>query len=197
MGFFDDEDVSEISDNPFALPDDTYICLIIEAVNKATNVDPTGIKTPKTGLNMKYQIEEGPYRKQTLTEWMRTPDKMDADFAGMATKQEIEDDSATVEGIEKRVKYYKALSVLKKHFLSYGFGADELGNLKEDGSDLIGKRVKVRTRTVTDDNKDTRVKIVGTYICDEIGDTDVDFGEWAVDADALDQSDITTDEVPF
>jgi len=130
--FGDDVDIDDIPDNPNHLPEDIYVCRISKAVMKPTNAGD------KVGLTLTYQIIEGPYSSSfPFTEWLWIP--------------KVE------KGVELTVEEIRANSRLKNHFISAGFGADEIRGKKP--RDLIGKVLKVKTRNKMDKDKNERINI--------------------------------------
>jgi hypothetical protein len=133
MSFFDNvENLDEIPDDPFALPDNTYLCRIVEATHDHTKNDKN-----KFGILVKYQIIEGPFSSFfPFGEWLHTPNPSD-DPNDMQTM--------------------RSYANLKKHFMAYGFGADELKSVTVE--DLKDREVYVKTYTKKDKEGRNNIRI--------------------------------------
>ena len=142
MSFFGKvKNLDEVPDNPFDLPNDTYLCEIIDADHKPTAAGD------KEGIIVKYQIIEGDHSNFfPFTEWLWTPDMDPDDIEDPKLKRSVE----------------MAYSNLKKHFLSYGFGADELESVTPKDNKvpaLIGRRVYLKCGTVKQKDGRKNVKV--------------------------------------
>lgn len=148
MGFFDlVEDLSEIPDDPFHLPEDIYPVIIIEAAKKPTAADPK-----KFGLSIKSSITDGPYKGRQLSYWLWTP------------TEAPEDDNVAV-------KQQQAFSSLINFFKCAGYGMDEMNDI--DAADLIGKEQKWRTRNKKNDDR-TNINIAAIYPLDDPDESDAE-----------------------
>lgn len=149
MSFFDNvDDLDTIPDDPFGLPDNTYKVRIVEAKYGPTQ----GTKedaNPKFGITVKYQITEGDYVTAfPFTEWLHTPGGSDD-----PTSPDIR----------------RSLSNLKKHFLAYGFGVDEIRGIKPDGEEvpaLVDREVFVKVRTRPDKNQRKQIQVQDLFSID-------------------------------
>lgn len=80
MGLFGEVDASEVSDNPWYVPEDTYKCVLTEAGLK------TSTKNDKEGLAFKWVIEEddSEYDGNSISDWLtlhrdKSKDELTAD----------------------------------------------------------------------------------------------------------------------
>lgn len=145
MSFFDNvKNLDEIPDDPFGIPDGTYKIRVIEATHNPTKNDQN-----KFGLLLKYQVIEGPYSNAfPFTEWLHTPGQNDD---------------------PSDVNIMRSYANLKKHFLAFGFGADELHLASPET--LIEREAMVKIRTVQDKNDPSRkqIRIQDIYSADTQG----------------------------
>lgn len=148
MSFFDGvKNLDEIPDDPFALPDNTYRCRIVSAEHNPTRNDPN-----KYGILVKYQIIEGDYSNfLPFGEWIHTPNSSD------------DPDNPQIR---------RSYANLKKHFIAYGFGADELAGVTVEA--LKDREVYIKTRSVKENGR-TNIKVSDlTPVSDGSG---IDFGD--------------------
>lgn len=161
--FFDAvDDLDDIPDDPFALPNNTYKVRIT-----AANYGPTqGTKdqdVPKYGITVTYQIIEGEYSTFfPFTEWLHVPGEND-------------DPNDPDEKVRSAVR--RSHSSLKKHFLAYGFEQSELRNIKpENGLKkpgevpmLVDREVFVKVTTKLDKNKRKQIQVQDQFRVDSDG----------------------------
>ena len=126
MSFFDNvKNLDEIPDDPFGLPDNTYLCRIVDATHGPTK------DGSKYGILVKYQIIEGAYSSFIpFGEWLHTPGESD----------DVNDPQIV-----------RSYANLKKHFKAYGFGEDEIRTITVE--DLKDCEVYVKTYTKTENGR--------------------------------------------
>lgn len=118
MGLFDELDVAGAADNPFAIPDDTYECVVSDVVTKKN-------QKGNMGMTVTYTISDGQYKGRKITEYRRYPHKDDADVLNEA-------DAAN------------ARSYIKRTLARLGIPEDRMNSV--DKSDLIGIQCYVSTQ---------------------------------------------------
>jgi hypothetical protein len=163
FSFFDGvDDIEDVSNDPFFMPDDMYRWRIVEAT-----VSPTKAGD-KTGLKIKLQCAEGPFKGNIQwAPWRRIPFQADADFAELLSS---DDDSVKSDAVNAMRKLQ---AQLRKDFEAYGFGADELKSLNlKDTTPFIGREVMGRVRNQTNDVDENERKIIGLYKVDEVSGED-------------------------
>jgi len=72
MGLFDELDVAGAADNPFAIPDDVYPCVVSDVVVKKN-------AKGNMGMTVTYTIADGKYKGRKITEYRRMPHKEDSE----------------------------------------------------------------------------------------------------------------------
>lgn len=124
MGIFGDLDVASASDNPFAIPDNTYECYLTEVAVRPTK------DGSKVGLNLTYRIASGDKEDRRIKEWKHIPAGSDLTSTDSEVKAAAE----------------RALSFLKMRLKELGVPAEKMNDLQPD--DLIGKHVNVSVKTI-------------------------------------------------
>lgn len=163
MSFFDGvEDLDTIPDDPFGIPDNTYRVRIMEAnygPTRATEKDDI----PKYGITVKYQIIDGEYQTAfPFQEWLHTPGK---------------NDDPNDPDPKKKAEVRRSHSNLKKHFLAYGFGVDELRTIvPENGFEtagnvpmLVDREVYVKVKTKLDKQDRKQIQVQDLFSVDSEG----------------------------
>lgn len=175
-GLFDGvDDIEEVAEDPFFMPDDTYLWRITECVRKRS-------KSGKMGLNTKLKCEEGPYKGNTQWgPWRRVPLWSDSDFA--EAKASGNEDVLN----EAKIKFSKAQAQIRQDLTAFGIAVDEMKSVKADKQGnmtaLVGLLVKGRVKNVTNEDGTKERKIVAYYLVDEVSGDDGQggFGQFAGD----------------
>lgn len=132
MGIFGDQDWNSVPDDPFALPDNSYVAFV-------TNVKVGPTKAgDKVGMTITYTIDGGGYDGREVTEWKRIPQV---------------DNPKSPSDSEKR-----DLSFLKARMRDLGVPAERMNSIEPD--DLIGIRCVITTRQSGQYTNVTRVQHV-------------------------------------
>lgn len=118
MGLFDELDVAGAADNPFAIPDDTYACVVSDVITKANDKG-------NMGMTVKYKVTEGQYKDREITEYRRIPHKDDKDQMDEGKKA-------------------SALSYVKLTLSRLGIPEDRMNSVGKD--DLVGIDCYVSTK---------------------------------------------------
>jgi hypothetical protein len=118
MGLFDELDIAGASDNPFAIPDDTYEAVVSDLVVKTNEEKGT------TGMTVKYKITAGEETGREITEYRRMPKATD--------KTPLSDAEAA-----------KARSYIKRTLARLGIPEDRMNSATRD--DLVGIQCYVST----------------------------------------------------
>jgi hypothetical protein len=117
-------DIASASDDPFALPVDSYYCTITGAV-----VAPTKNNPDKYGITYTYTVTDGSYRGQSISDWKEVPSPV--------SKMREENGSDW----EPDKDYLQKLSFLKQRSISFGIPEDRINEVK--ASDLLGLDIVV------------------------------------------------------
>lgn len=125
MSLFGDLDLTDISDDPFAIPDNVYHCHVTGVKSAMTKADPSKNKTSKLGMTIEYSIADGDQKGKKFTEWKRIPEPADP--------KNMTDD-------EKRDATY-----LKKRLVDFGIPADMMNKVMPE--DIIGASLDVKVVT--------------------------------------------------
>lgn len=165
------DDIEDVDNDPFFMPDGVYLWRITEAAAKVS-------KSGKLGLNIKLKVEEGPYKGNTQWgPWRHIPKLSDPD---MVEAKESGNDDVIAEAM---VKFKKKQAQLRSDFEAFGVPADEMKGLNP--KDLVNRLVKGRIKNtvdVDDDGIETKGrKIAAYYIADEVSGEDGQggFGQFA------------------
>lgn len=136
MGLFGDLDVQSAADNPFDIPDGTYVCIINDV-----KVGPTKPKdgVTKIGMTLNYRIDEGEKEDSNISEWKHVPAPEDLESSNSDIKKAAE----------------RSMSFLKSRMIDLGIPADRINDLEPE--DLLGIRCSV---TVAKNGQYTNVKRV-------------------------------------
>lgn len=118
MGLFDELDVAGASDNPFAIPDDVYECVVSDVVTKKN-------QKGNMGMTVTYTISDGQYKGRKITEYRRYPHKEDTDVLSEA-------DAAN------------ARSYIKRTLARLGIPEDRMNTVGK--ADLVGIQCYVSTQ---------------------------------------------------
>ena len=118
MGLFDELDVAGAADNPFAIPDDAYECVVSDVVAKKN-------AKGNMGMTVQYTITDGEYKGRKITEYRRMPHKDDTD---------VLDDAKAAE----------ARSYIKRTLSKLGIPEDRMNSAGKD--DLVGIQCYVSTQ---------------------------------------------------
>lgn len=123
MGLFGDVDASEVPDDPFFVPADTYLCILAEATIQDT-------KTGGQGLSLKWVIEDedSDYVGNNISDWHNI---YSAEFLA---ENEIS---------EANVR--RSRSNMKKRLLELGVTEDEMNEIHENLDTLVGKTAHITT----------------------------------------------------
>lgn len=161
-GFFDGEDVAEVSDDPFGLPDGTYAFKIVKAYIKKTAAGD------KVGLNVQLSCIDSAYRGITVwSQWRRVPMKADPDF-----NSRLASDDADVKSTA-RAEFERLQGFLKRDLLAYGLGANELAAPPKVLLDnLLARKVKARIANETNSDGKSNKAVKALYPYDEVSDED-------------------------
>ena len=117
-GLFDELDIAGAEDNPWAIPDSTYPCVVSDLEVKAN-------QKGNMGMTFKYKVTEGEYAGREVSEYKRLPHSAD---------QEPLD--ATKKG--------QAVSYIKQRLASLGIPEERMNGVTKD--DLIGIECYVSTK---------------------------------------------------
>jgi hypothetical protein len=117
-GMFGDLDLESAQDDPFAIPDNSYVAYLTDV-----RVGPTK-NGDKVGMTMEYTIDEGPHSSKKISEWKQIPQPVDPKNL---TDEEM-----------------RAMSFIKQRMLSLGVPAEKINEVKPD--DLIGTKVVVAVK---------------------------------------------------
>ena len=117
-GMFGDLDLENAQDDPFAVPDNSYVAYLTDV-----KVGPTK-NGDKVGMTLEYTIDEGPHGGKKITEWKQIPQPADP--------KNPSDDEA------------RSMSFIKQRMLSLDVPADKINEVKPD--DLIGTKVVVAVK---------------------------------------------------
>lgn len=110
MGLFDELDVAGAEDDPWAIPDNTYACVVTGAVAKKDRND-------NMGTTFRYKITDGDLTGREISEYKRTPHKEDA------------------EPLEGKARA-DAISYIKQRLGQLGIPEERMNDVDED--DLVG-----------------------------------------------------------
>lgn len=72
MGLFDELDIAGAKDNPWEIPDDTYLCVI-------SNLEVKQNSAGNMGMYLTFTIREGEYAGMEISDYKRVPHKDDKD----------------------------------------------------------------------------------------------------------------------
>jgi len=117
-GMFGDLDLEQAQDDPFAVPDNSYICYLTDLKSGPTKAGD------KVGLTLEFTIDEGEHKGKTVTEWKQIPKPADP-------KNPSPED-------------LKAMSFIKQRMLSLGVPRDRINTTNP--SDLIGTKVVISVK---------------------------------------------------
>ena len=118
MGLFDELDVAGAADNPFAIPDDTYECVVSDVIVKKNNKG-------NMGMTVKYKVTSGQYADAEVTEYRRIPHPTDSEQLSVAEAE-------------------RSKSFLKRTLTSLGIPEDRMNSA--DKADLVGIQCYVSTQ---------------------------------------------------
>lgn len=118
MGLFDELDVAGASDNPFAIPDDTYPCVVKDLTVKKN-------AKGNMGMTVTYKVTEGEYAGREITEYRRMPHSTDAEPLDEAKKAQ-------------------SLSYIKRTLSSLGIPEARMNSVTKE--DLVGIDCYVSTQ---------------------------------------------------
>jgi hypothetical protein len=118
MGLFDELDVASAADNPWAIPDNTYECVVSDLEVKQN-------KKGNMGMILKYKVISGEYEGSEISEYKRIPHPKDAEI---------------LEGKKKS----DALSYIKMRLASLGIPESRMNDVTKD--DLVGIECYVSTK---------------------------------------------------
>lgn len=117
-GMFGDLDFENAQDDPFAVPDNSYISYLTDV-----KVGPTK-NGDKVGMTLEYTIDEGPHAGKKISEWKQIPQPADP-------KNPSDDDM-------------RSMSFIKQRMISLGVPADKINTTNPD--DLIGTKCVVAVK---------------------------------------------------
>lgn len=132
-GLFGELDFDKASDNPFEIPENSYICYVTNV-----KVGPTKDKS-KIGMTIEYTIDVGQEQGKKFTEWKHIPNPADP-------KNPSPDD-------------LRALSFIKARMKDFGIPGERINSLKPE--DLIGIRAVVSTKNKDGYVNVRKVTVVG------------------------------------
>ena len=118
MGLFDELDIASAADNPWAIPDNTYPCVVSDLTVKEN-------KSGNMGMTFKYKVTEGDHAGFEITEYKRLPSSKDSDQMSQADKS-------------------KAMAYIKQRLASLGIPEDRMNSV--EAADLIGIECYVSTK---------------------------------------------------
>lgn len=118
MGLFAELDIASATDNPFAIPDNTYPC-VLESVEVKAN------EKGNHGLYLKFVISEGEHKGKKITEYKRIPHPDDAEVLDEADK--------------KKARYY-----INQRLSTLGVPDERMNDVEPD--DLVGTDCYVSTK---------------------------------------------------
>ena len=118
MGLFDELDVAGAADNPFAIPDDTYECVVSDVIVKKN-------AKGNMGMTIKYKVLGGQYDGSEVSEYRRIPHPNDSDKLGQAEAE-------------------RAKSFIKRSLSALGIPEDRMNSVTKE--DLVGIRCYVSTQ---------------------------------------------------
>ncbi len=131
-GMFGDLDMESAQDDPFLVPDNSYITYLTDV-----KVGPTK-NGDKVGITFTFTIDEGPHRSKTITEWKQIPQPDDP-------KNPSDDD-------------LRSMSYIKQRMLSLEVPADKINDVKPE--DLIGTKAVVAVKNKNGFTNVQRVQVV-------------------------------------
>lgn len=117
-GMFGDLDFDQAQDDPFAVPDNSYISYLTDVKTGPTK------NGDKVGMTLEYTIDEGPHSGKKITEWKQIPQPADP-------KNPSDDDT-------------RAMSFIKQRMISLGVPADKINSTTPE--DLIGIKCVVAVK---------------------------------------------------
>lgn len=118
MSLFGDLDFDKASDDPFAVPDNSYVCYLT-----SVKVGPTKAGD-KVGMTLTYTIDEGPHSGKQITEWKNIPQPVNP-------KSPSDDD-------------LRAMSFIKQRLIGLGVPAERISEVQPD--DLVGIKCVVAVK---------------------------------------------------
>lgn len=118
MGLFDELDVAGAADNPFAIPDDTYECVVSDVTVKQN-------KKGNMGMTIKYKVVSGQYADAEISEYRRIPHPKDTDVQSTSEAE-------------------RSKSFLKRSLASLGIPEDRMNSVGK--ADLEGIQCYVSTQ---------------------------------------------------
>lgn len=129
---FGDIDFGNVPDDPFAIPDNSYLAFVTDVKTGPTKAGD------KIGLTLTYTIADGEFEGRKVTEWKQIVQPADP---AHPTAEEA-----------------RSLSYLKSRMVDLGIPGSKLGSLIPD--DLIGIKAVISVQTKGQYQNVTRVKVV-------------------------------------
>lgn len=128
-GLFGDLDASEVSDDPFYVAPDTYLCVLTEA----KIVDTPNSKHANEGLSLRWTIEDedSDYYGNSINDWFNL--YRDGEYE-----------------ITANVK--RTMANLKKRLLTLGLTDQQMNEIADNLDDLVGISAYVTTKESPDKN---------------------------------------------
>jgi len=115
---FGELDLSMAASDPFAIPDNSYVCFLTDM-----RVGPTKAGD-KVGMTLIYTVDEGAHEGKQISEWKMIP-------------QPADPKSPSAEEL-------RSMSFLKQRLLDLGVPSERINEVKPD--DLIGSKVIVAVK---------------------------------------------------
>jgi len=117
-GMFGDLDMAQAQDDPFAVPDNSYVCYLTDV-----KVGPTKAGD-KVGMTLEYTIDEGPHNGKKISEWKNIPQPEDP-------KNPTDDEM-------------RSMSFIKQRMISLGVPAEKINSVTPD--ELVGTKCVVAVK---------------------------------------------------
>lgn len=118
MSLFGDLDIAGAADNPNAIPDNTYACVVSKVEVKTNNDD-------NYGMYFTYTITDGQYKGKTISEYKRLPHPQDHTPLSAEKKEQ-------------------ALAYIKQRLASLNIPESRMNSV--DASDLVGIDCYISTK---------------------------------------------------
>lgn len=130
MSLFGDLDASEVSDDPFYVAPDTYLCILSEAAIVDT-------KTGGKGLSLKWVIEDedSDYVGNNISDWHN-----------IYSAEDEQSGEIPIANIKR------SRANMKKRLIDLGLSEDEMNTIHENLDDLVGITAYVTTVETPDKN---------------------------------------------
>jgi beta-glucosidase/6-phospho-beta-glucosidase/beta-galactosidase len=127
MGLFGNVDIADIPDDPFFVPQDTYLCVLSEASIITTN-------SGGQGFSIRWTIDEedSDYNAMNIGDWFNIYPDVDAEDLTQQQK--------------------RTLSNLKKRLIDLGITPEDMDSIDENLSDLVGITAYVTVKNSVDKN---------------------------------------------